>query len=259
MSFFDSLFGKSQQRDLSAANAQATANINQGYDRGISAAKDYGTQAEGFYQPWSESGRRANAAYEDSLGLNGAQGGQNAVAMYGNARNPYLQYEQDMAQRGMDRAANARGAVNSGGNALAVARARMGMGYQDYNNWQGQLRNQGQMGFQADNAMSGIRQNTGRYVADSEIGRGGALASNAINYGNAMAASRQTGINNLMQLGGLGVKLAGAAMTGGASLAIPDQSGGTTPGGVPSGGTWGASSRAPWINPDTGVGRWRMS
>ena len=234
MSFFSDFFGKSQQRDLSAANAQATANINSGYDKGISAAKDYGQQSEGFYQPWSEGGRKANTAYEDSLGLNGAQGGQNALAMYGNARNPYLQYEQDMAQRGMDRAANARGALNSGSNALAVARARMGMGYQDYNNWQGQLRGQGQMGYQADSAMSGIRQNTGRYVADSEVGRGGALASNAINYGNALAASRGIGINNMMGLAGLGVRAFGGGGGG-----MPTQYGGRSPGGVYPGQSWG--------------------
>jgi hypothetical protein len=234
MSFFDNFFGKSQQRDLSAANSQAVANINGGYDKGISAAKDYGTQAESFYQPWSQSGKRANTAYENSLGLNGDAGSSNALAMYKSARNPYFDYEADQAQRGIDRAANARGALNSGSNALAVARARMGMGYQDYNNWQGQLRGQGQMGFQADSAMSGIRQNTGRYVADSEIGRGGALASNAINYGNALAASRNTGINNLMGVAGLGVKMKGGGWGGG----TPTQYGGRSPGGVYPGQSW---------------------
>lgn len=216
--FFDSFFGKSQQRDLAAGNAQAQSYINNYGEQSRAAYQAGADKASAYYQPYAEGGRRGQNAYEDSLGLNGAEGGQNALTMYGNARNPYLQYEQDMAQRGMDRAANARGALNSGGNSLAVARARMGLGYQDYSNWQNRLQGLGQQGFQAAGQQANIAQNAGQYAADSYSGQGQQLAGNAINYSNALAASRGIGVNNLMQLGGLAVKAAGG-MGGGASPA----------------------------------------
>jgi hypothetical protein len=37
------------------------------------------------------------------------------------------------------------------------------------------------------------------------IGRGTTLAGNSVNFGNAMAANRNTGINNLMGVASLGV------------------------------------------------------
>jgi hypothetical protein len=209
MSFFDSFFGKAQQRDLSNANQQAQGYINQYGQQSRDAYAAGAKEAQGYFSPWSESGRRGQSAYEDSLGLNGEAGGKNALAMYQAGRNPYLQYEQDMAQRGMDRAANARGSVNSGANALAVARARQDMGYQDYSNWQGRLQGIGQQGYQADTQRAGIAQNAGQYQAESLSGQGQQLAGNAINYGNALAASRTTGINNLINVAGVGLKASG--------------------------------------------------
>ena len=55
---------------------------------------------------------------------------------------------------------------------------------------------------QATGAMAGLQQGMG----DMESGYGQQMAGNAINYGNAMAASRNIGINNLMGAGGLALK-----------------------------------------------------
>jgi hypothetical protein len=52
-----------------------------------------------------------------------------------------------------------------------------------------------------------LRANRG----DMAIGRGTTLAGNSVNFGNAMAANRNTGINNIMGVAQLGV----SAMTGG--------------------------------------------
>jgi hypothetical protein len=49
--------------------------------------------------------------------------------------------------------------------------------------------------------MAGLRANRG----DMAIGRGTTLAGNSVNFGNAMAANRNTGINNLMGVASLGV------------------------------------------------------
>lgn len=209
MSFFNDFFGKTQQRDLTSGFNQSNATINEYGDKSRDAYAAGATEAKGYYQPWAESGRRGQTAYEDSLGLNGAQGGQNALMMYQNGRNPYLDYEQDMAQRGLDRAANARGMSRSGVSQLAAARARQGLGYQDYQGWQNRLMGVGQQGFQADQARAGIAQQAGQYAADSYAGQGQQLAGNAINYSNALAQSRNTGINNLLGVAGLGLKATG--------------------------------------------------
>ena len=209
MSFFADFFGKSQQRDISNANQQANASLAQGYNDAKSTAQQYSDQALSYYQPYEETGRKGMGLYADSLGINGAAGGQNALMAYQAGRNPHLSYEQDMAQRGMDRSANARGMLNSGTNALAVARARQQMGYQDYSGWQDRLQGVGNQGFQAANAMANNRNALGNYLADLSSGYGQQRAGNAINYGNATAASRSTGINNLISLGGLAVKASG--------------------------------------------------
>jgi hypothetical protein len=123
MSFFNDFFGKSQQRDLAAGKAQSDALINQYGQQSRDAYSAGAKEAQGYYQPYAQAGGNALAMYQNSLGLNGASGSQTAQNAYQTASNPYLSYEQDMAQKGLDRAANARGAVNSGGNALAAARS----------------------------------------------------------------------------------------------------------------------------------------
>lgn len=215
MSFWGDLTGKTQSNYLADANNKATGYLQSGYDQATENYRNYSDRARAQFDPYAASGRRAQSAYDDSLGLNGAEGGRNALTMYGNARNPYLQYEQDRAQQGMDRAANARGGLNTGYNALAVARARQGLGYQDYQNWQNRLQGAGQMGFQAAGAQAGIDQQTGQYLSDARLGLGQQFAGNAINYGNARAANKTNSVNALMKgAGGLGQFLIGGSTSG---------------------------------------------
>jgi len=203
MSFFGDFFGQTQRKDLQNANNQSTAALSTGYQ---DASGKY-EQAKGYFDPYAQSGQKANSTYADSLGLNGAGGGQNALMAYQNGRNPYLDYEQDRAQRGIDRAANARGRFNSGASMLAASRARQEMGYKDYGGWQNQLMGFGQQGMQAAGGQSALTQGQG----DLRSGYGQQTAANAINYGNAQAASRSTGINNLIGLAGAAAKVATAA------------------------------------------------
>ena len=193
--FIDKLTGKSQQQDMDKAYGQSKDYLTNGYQDAATQYTNYANKAAGYYEPWAASGRRAQSAYDDSIGLNGAEGGKNALTMYQNARNPYLDWEQNHAQTAMDRAANARGGVNTGYNALAVARARQGMGYQDYANWQNRLQGAGQMGMQAAGQQAGIAQNAGQWLGDARMGYGQQMAGNAINYGNATAANKTNSVN----------------------------------------------------------------
>lgn len=237
MSFFDSLLGKSQSRDMANAYGASRAELQAGTDQGIAAYQKGADEAKGYYQPWAERGAKQQGVYEDSLGLNGEAGGRNALMTYQAGANPHLSYEQDMAQKAIERSANARGGLNTGYTALASARARQGLGYQDYQGWQNRLMQGGQMGYGADQARAGISQQAGQYAGDARIGLGQQLAGNAINYGNAQASNRMTGINNLMKLGGMAISASGVGSGYGG---MPTQYGGMSPGGVRPGQNWGA-------------------
>jgi len=212
MSLFGAFTGSAQRRRLEEANRQATGFLNEGYNNAEREGRNYYNQAQGFLSPYAQSGVRANALYSDALGMNGAEGGQRAQAAYGYARNPYLQYEQDQAQAGLDRMANARGGLNSGMNVLAAARARMGLGYQDNNAWLNRLGGEAQRGGQFAGMQSQLASGFGNQLMGLYTGRGQQLAANAQQFGNAMAQNEGTFFNNLMGLGNLGVRAAAAYM-----------------------------------------------
>ena len=198
MGFFSSFFGDDQREDIEAAKRKADEAMSKGYGEARDIYTNYGQQGLNYFTPYVQQGQKANQLYQDSLGLNGEQGGRNALAAYQSGRNPFLDYQMDQTQRGMDARANARGSLNSGANALAVARARQGMGYQDYSNWQNQLNGAGQQGYNAASTAGQMTQQQGQYLGDMRYGYGQQQAGNDINYGNAMASSRNIGINNMI-------------------------------------------------------------
>jgi hypothetical protein len=87
-SFFDAFTGKAQARDIQRANAEATKQVNAGYDKAETAIGGARTAAQGYYQPYAEQGNKANALYSGALGLNGAAGYEAARSAY--SANPFL-------------------------------------------------------------------------------------------------------------------------------------------------------------------------
>lgn len=63
-------------------------------------------------------------------------------------------------------------------------------------------------------ALGNLGMGTAGRIADIETGYGNSSASNAINYGNAMAAQRGSGLNNMLQLAGLGIRGLTPGVTG---------------------------------------------
>lgn len=206
MGIFDAFTGKAQAKDIKRANAEATGYINQGFDKAENAVGEARTAAQGYFQPYGQSGVRYNALLEDALGMNGADGGGRAMTAYRSASNPYLDYQQNETENALMRSFNARGQSNSGASAAAAAKARMGLGYQDYQGWLDRVGQQQGQGVQVAGQQAGIEQGYGQQRADLATGRAGTLAGNAVNYGNAMAATRGVGINNLLSLVGTGIK-----------------------------------------------------
>ena len=195
--------GTSGQKDLANAKGAATQALTNGYN---GAMGNYNT-AQGMYDPYRQQGQQASNMYGNALGLNGTDAQKSFGANYA-ASDPFREQNADFANNALMRQYNAKGMGNSGTSALATQRASLERGSTDYNNYLNRLQGVGQQGFQATGAQAGLEQGKG----DLTYGYGQQQAGNEISYGNALAQSRNTGVNNLLGLGGLLAKGAGAYM-----------------------------------------------
>ena len=201
MGFFGSFFGSDQQKDLANSKASADASLKQGYD---TAQTNYGN-AQNLYKPYQQQGQQANQMYGNALGLNGLQAQKDFGANYA-AADPFRQQNADFATNALQRQYNARGQTYGGSTDLAVSRANLERGSQDYGNYLNRVQGQAQQGYQATGAQAGLEQGKG----DLAMGYGQTQAGNAINYGNAQSQSRSIGVNNVLGLAGTAAKAAGA-------------------------------------------------
>jgi hypothetical protein len=187
MGLIGSFFGRDQKKDLQAARAESDAALSQGYNQ---AQADY-TAAEGYYQPYADVGQGGiedQNFYSDVLHNRG-----DAVGKF--SSNPLFSGELGSNFMAAQRAGNAQG-WGAGKEALAGQRVFS----QTAGNWLDRFRDSGQQrvntGLTATNQMANLRSARG----DNAYGYGASKAGNAIQYGNAMAANRSTGLNNLMGL-----------------------------------------------------------
>lgn len=188
MGFFGSFFGSDQRRDISNANKKATQQLEQGYGQ----QQQRYDQAYNMYDPYVQQGTQANTMYNNALGINGADAQMSAYNTIN--QNPLFQNKLNQDNNAAMRYLNARG--NSGGAAdLAAARVFN----ENIGNWLDRYNNAGQRGLVATQQGANVRMGQG----DNAMGYGATRANQSINYGNALASSRNIGINNLMDLGGL--------------------------------------------------------
>ncbi len=191
MSFFGSFTGSTQRKDIRNANSQATAALDKGYAQ----SQDYYNQAAGMFDPYAKTGTAANAFYNDALGINGAGARDTAQATI--TSDPLWQGKLAEDQNAMLKYLNARGEAG-GGKALLAGQRILAQNYGDVLN---RYRDAGQQGFQATGAQAGIRTGQG----DNAFGFAATKAGQAVNYGNAMASSRNIGVNNLLGALGTGI------------------------------------------------------
>jgi len=221
--------GTSQQKDLKAGKSAADNALATGYQ---GAQANYGN-AQSMYAPYAQQGQQANSMYGNALGLNGVQAQKDFGSNYA-ASDPFREQNADFANAGLMRQWNARGMADSGASRLAVSRASLERGSQDYGNYLNRLQGAGQQGFQATGAQAGLEQGKG----DLATGYGQTRAGNEINYSNALAQSRSTGINNILNVAGTVAKVAGAA------YGMPSFGGG---GGMPNGYAANPGNQS-WLN-----------
>ncbi len=190
MGFIDDFTGKSARRDLARGRQAYRAELTAGQE---AATGEYGV-AEGYFDPYSGTGTRANEAWADAMGLNGPEAQARANAAY--TANPIYTAMGDRALRGIARGVAASGQTGAG--IQAGTNALVG-NYTDYLN---RLFAGGGMGMQAAAARAGLRQRAG----DVRFTTGQQLASGEQSYANARAASRSTTLNNILGVAGTAAK-----------------------------------------------------
>jgi hypothetical protein len=213
MGLWDSFMGKSQQKDLSAANDLAQQRITGGLADYTNTSKDYLDKSLAFLQPGVESGNQTLKLLGDILGLNG-QGAQSSY--FSNFQNdPGFNATLDAGVQAADRSAAARGLSRSGGQ----QRSLFDFGQRLQNDFFNQRTNNlfGLMGVgqNAANTSAALTSNTGQGIADAQFGTGQLLANQATNYGNAMAQSRSIPINNILGVGNMFANILGGLNGGG--------------------------------------------
>jgi len=214
MGFLDSFFGKSQARDINAANAEATSLIRGGYNQAGKDTRAGYDQAFGYIDPYMQSGGKASQLYDDAIGL-------------GNYDNAFKQFNADPFRAGMQEAATKEandifGRYNPGGQHGVAQRGVMDMMLRRYSQDVGDFRNRLQgragQGQQMAQVGAGMATDRGNALAGLATNQATTLAGNRINYGNALAANRNTGFNNILGIAGL------ATNAYGASLGVPKRS-----------------------------------
>ncbi len=193
MGFLSSFFGGDQRKDIRNASKQANAYLDEGYG----SAQGYNEQAYNELEPWATEGLAANRTYQQAIGLGTPEERATAQARYFD--DPAMQDVLGQQTNALLRKFNASGS-GTGGGRLALAGARVGL--ENYGGWLNRLQGLGAQGGQYATGQAGIRQGQ----ADTAWGYGATKAGNAINTGNAVAGTRNVGINNLLGAVGTAAK-----------------------------------------------------
>mgnify|MGYP000891947201 FL=1 len=192
MGFFSNLSGGQQRSDIRRSTAQANSMIDQGFNE----SQGYYDQAAGLYDPYTQQGGKAATMYADLLGINGGDARSEAQGVL--TSDPLFQGGLAQDSNALLKQLNARG--QSGGGLANIAAQRVLQ--QNYGSWLDRYNQAGQQGFQATNALAGVRATQG----DNAYGAAATKAGLALGKGNALASTRNTGINNLLGAIGTGLK-----------------------------------------------------
>lgn len=196
MSFLGSFFGSDQRRDIRRAKTASDALLTEGLD----AARSGYTSATDRLDPYATSGNAANAMYARAIGLEGRPAQEDVVANF--MADPFRAENERLANENLVRQFGARGMANSGAFASAAARGNLERGSVDWNQWLDRISGVSTQGANIAGQQAGLDVGRG----DLEWNAANTRAGNEINYGNAMASSRNIGINNILGAAGTVVR-----------------------------------------------------
>ena len=203
MGFFSDFTGASARSDIKKANNTATAALDQGYN----TSQGYYDQAASSFDPYTSSGAAGEKMYSDLLGLNGDDARSSAQGVI--TSDPLWSGKLGEDTNAVLKNLNARGMGASGASALAGQRVLL----QNYNSVLDRYQGLGQTGLSATGQRAGVLTGQG----DNAYGFGATKANQALQYGNAMAGTRNSGLNNILAVLGTGAK-AYAAYAGGGKV-----------------------------------------
>jgi hypothetical protein len=203
MGFFSDFTGASARSDIKKANNTATAALDQGYN----TSQGYYDQAASSFDPYTSSGAAGQKMYGDLLGINGDDARSSAQGII--TSDPLWSGKLGEDTNAVLKNLNARGMGASGASALAGQRVLL----QNYNSVLDRYQGLGQTGLSATGQRAGVLTGQG----DNAYGFGATKANQALQYGNAMAGTRNTGLNNVLAVLGTGAK-AYAAYAGGGKV-----------------------------------------
>lgn len=212
MGFFDAFTGSAQRKDLRRAEKKRDQALTAGKATARTEIGGGYTQAFNDLSPYDDKGA-GYGLYRDSIGANGVEGYTRAKTNFD--ADPFLTGEQaaaDNALMGIFKRYNAGGMGNSGANRAAVSRAAQERYGTNVANYRTRLAGLGQTGLGVAQTKAGLHTDRGNTLGNLEYGFGQQQANAATNFGNAMAASRSIGPNNLLGLLGAGTDLAGVVM-----------------------------------------------
>lgn len=209
MSLIGSFTGSDAKRALDSSKAAATGYLNSGETNALNATKAGYEQGQGYLNPYAQNGGRANALYADATGVNGADTQRSVMQNYAGS-DPFRQWNMDQTSRMIAQRGAAQGFGGSSGTTqLALTRAGLERGSQDWQQYLQHLQNQSGQGFQAAGQQAGYANAYGNNNANIIGGFAQQHAGNEINYGNASAANSNVLAQNILGAGALAAKAFG--------------------------------------------------
>lgn len=193
MGLLGSFFGSDQKKDLRRAKAASDRELTAGYTE----ASGMYDQAGEMYDPYVQRGEEGSQVYSQAIGLGTPEERAAAQARYFN--DPAQAAILGQNTNALLRKFNSQGS-GTGGGRLALAGTRIAN--EQFGGWLDRVRGVGEGGLAATGAKSNVLLGKG----DMRMNLAGTRAGNEISYGNAQAANRSTGINNLLSLGGTAIK-----------------------------------------------------
>lgn len=201
MSFFGSFFGSDQKKQIKKSYAESQGYLQQGYNQGRGDVSEYYGKAQGYLDPYLQSGQKTNALLANYLGVNGVDAQRQAMADFQN--DPGYQQQMQAGINALDTSATARGGLYSGAAMKGIANYGQQFQRQAFNDRISALSGFAGQGQQAAGAAAGLASQTGNQLGSLAWNFGQQQAANAIQKGNALAQASNIGVNNLMGLGGL--------------------------------------------------------
>ena len=183
------LAAAAQQAALREGETKAIGAI----DSALTGGQDYLTSAADLYQPFTGGGTAAYGLYNDSLGLNGADGRQRALAAF--QTGPGYQFALGQGEQGILRNGAARGMLGSGNISADLMKFNQGLANQEYGNWQAGLGKSSALGLTGAAGQAGIGQSLANLGMQGGLGKAGIYTNTAQGIGNAAVQGQMAGQN----------------------------------------------------------------